>query len=121
MKLKALESQFGDTSVNGGGGEEEEFKPTRAQRNGSMDLAPPSNCRVTSRRRNTMTSSDCVGTNARSNPVPREHSRMDRWAKSNAGGGKLPPSLSQVKVACAIADALSYLHQHAIVFRDLKP
>ena len=196
MKLKALESQFGDTSVNGGGGEEEEFKPTRAQRNGSMDLAPPSNCRVTSRRRNTMSSSICVGTIARSNPVPRERkvtlamkclrpqirsdaeqfligvedlihetimlsslshpniieihgraggsvsnsfklsdgyfilldrlkdtldSRMDRWAKSNAGGGKLPPSLSQVKVACAIADALSYLHQHAIVFRDLKP
>ena len=196
MKLKALESKFGDTSVNGGGGEEEEFKPTRAQRNGSMDLAPPSNCRVTSRRRNTMTSSICVGTIARSNPVPRERkvtlamkclrpqirsdaeqfligvedlihetimlsslshpniieihgraggsvsnsfklsdgyfilldrlkdtldSRMDRWAKSNAGGGKLPPSLSQVKVACAIADALSYLHQHDIVFRDLKP
>eukprot|EP00970_Alexandrium_tamarense_P010451 scaffold2110_cov203-Alexandrium_tamarense.AAC.1 len=196
MKLKALESKFGDTSVKGGGGEEEEFKPTRAQRNGSMDLAPPSNCRVTSRRRNTMTSSICVGTIARSNPVPRERkvtlamkclrpqirsdaeqfligvedlihetimlsslshpniieihgraggsvsdsfklsdgyfilldrlkdtldSRMDRWAKSNAGGGKLPPSMSQVKVACAIADALSYLHQHDIVFRDLKP
>ena len=47
--------------------------------------------------------------------------RIDRWAKSFPNARKNAPSLNQIKVACDISDALSYLHMSNIVFRDLKP
>ena len=47
--------------------------------------------------------------------------RIDRWAKDYPNARKNAPSLSQIKVACDISDALSYLHMSNIVFRDLKP
>ena len=45
--------------------------------------------------------------------------RIKRW--KNTLDRKAPPSLSQIKVACSIADALSFLHSNRILFRDLKP
>jgi serine/threonine protein kinase len=45
--------------------------------------------------------------------------RILRWKRSYTA--RSPPSLSQIKAACSIADAMSYLHDKMIVFRDLKP
>ena len=45
--------------------------------------------------------------------------RINRWRKTN--DKKAPPSMSQLKVAISIADAMSYLHSKKIIFRDLKP
>ncbi|KAL3805957.1 hypothetical protein ACHAW5_002493 [Stephanodiscus triporus] len=45
--------------------------------------------------------------------------RMHRW--KNLSYDKRAPSPSQVKTACSIADAMSYLHAKRIIFRDLKP
>ena len=48
--------------------------------------------------------------------------RIDRW-KTAAGKRSRgqPPSLPQLKAACSIADALTYLHSKKIVWRDCKP
>jgi serine/threonine protein kinase len=45
--------------------------------------------------------------------------RILRWKKVNAA--RSSPSLSQIKTACSIADAMTYLHDKNVLFRDLKP
>ncbi|KAL3811918.1 hypothetical protein ACHAXA_002535 [Cyclostephanos tholiformis] len=45
--------------------------------------------------------------------------RILRWMKSSSA--RSPPSLSQIKTACSVADAMTYLHDKNIVFHDLKP
>ena len=47
--------------------------------------------------------------------------KIDRWAKTYPNAKKNPPSLNQIKVACDLSDAISYLHMSNVVFRDLKP
>ena len=46
--------------------------------------------------------------------------RIDRWKKSPSTAKK-GPSVAQVKVATSLVDAILFLHQNHIVFRDLKP
>ena len=45
--------------------------------------------------------------------------RILRWKRSYTA--RSPTSLSKIKAACSIADAIIYLHDEMIVFRDLKP
>ena len=45
--------------------------------------------------------------------------RIPRWKKITTD--KKAPTMSQIKTAISIADALSYLHTNKIIFRDLKP
>jgi serine/threonine protein kinase len=45
--------------------------------------------------------------------------RIKRWKKITSD--KKPPTMSQIKTAISVADALSYLHANKIIFRDLKP
>jgi len=45
--------------------------------------------------------------------------RILRWKRSYTA--RSPPSLSQIKAACSIANAMIYLHDKMIVFCDLKP
>jgi len=45
--------------------------------------------------------------------------KWSRWKKFS--DKTWPSSPSQIKVTCAIADALAYLHSKDIAFRDLKP
>ena len=47
--------------------------------------------------------------------------RIAGWRKKYPNSSKNPPSIYQVKVAAAVADALAFLHEKKIVFRDLKP
>ena len=50
--------------------------------------------------------------------------RIISWKRASLANKKSPslsPSTSQIKTACSIADAMSYLHSENIVFRDLKP
>lgn len=50
--------------------------------------------------------------------------RISSWKRASLANKKstlLSPSTSQIKTACSIADAMSYLHSENIVFRDLKP
>ena len=46
--------------------------------------------------------------------------RIDRWRRTVDAKKKAPP-LSQIRVACSLADVMSYLHSRNIAFRDLKP
>lgn len=47
--------------------------------------------------------------------------RILDWRKKFPNSSKNPPGVQQVKVATAIADAMTFLHSKNIVFRDLKP
>jgi serine/threonine protein kinase len=47
--------------------------------------------------------------------------RISDWRKKYPNSSKNPPSIHQVKVAVAVADAMAFLHEKNIVFRDLKP
>ena len=51
--------------------------------------------------------------------------RIGHWKKNRASLGRRSskdmPTVIQIKTACSIADALSYLHSKNIVFCDLKP
>lgn len=47
--------------------------------------------------------------------------KIDRWTKKFPNSSKSAPSIYQIKDACALSDALSYLHASDIIFRDLKP
>jgi len=47
--------------------------------------------------------------------------RIKDWQHKLPNGSRNPPSLQQIKVAMAAADAMAHLHDHQIVFRDLKP
>ena len=47
--------------------------------------------------------------------------RIDRWRRTVDAKKKAPPLLSQIRVACSLADVMSYLHSRNIAFRDLKP
>lgn len=47
--------------------------------------------------------------------------RILDWRKKFPNSNKNPPGVQQVKVATAIADAMTFLHSKNIVFRDLKP
>jgi serine/threonine protein kinase len=47
--------------------------------------------------------------------------RIKEWRKKYPKSMKSPPSVNQIKVATAIADAMSFLHEKKIIFRDLKP
>jgi len=47
--------------------------------------------------------------------------RIKIWQNKLPNSSKNPPTLQQIKVAIAAADAMAHLHDHQIVFRDLKP
>ena len=47
--------------------------------------------------------------------------RIVEWRKKCRNSSKHPPSMQRVKVATAVADAMSFLHERNIAFRDLKP
>eukprot|EP00574_Skeletonema_japonicum_P013070 CAMPEP_0201716604 /NCGR_PEP_ID=MMETSP0593-20130828/2539_1 /ASSEMBLY_ACC=CAM_ASM_000672 /TAXON_ID=267983 /ORGANISM="Skeletonema japonicum, Strain CCMP2506" /LENGTH=826 /DNA_ID=CAMNT_0048206441 /DNA_START=249 /DNA_END=2729 /DNA_ORIENTATION=+ len=47
--------------------------------------------------------------------------RIALWRKKFPQSSRNPPSLQQVKVAKTLAETVAFLHDHKIVFHDLKP
>ena len=47
--------------------------------------------------------------------------RIADWRKKFPQSSRTPPTMQQIKVGKTLADAMAFLHERKIVFRDLKP